>query len=285
MLVEKDYPIFFGGTKWYDEVVIQPASDTSKQGKRKAPSRRGYDSVGISPLLSHPELPTPPSLHPSERKFLAPIDESQIPHSGSLPTLCVDFDKWLGNESLLLMRHGESKDFDELAEAQDIQIELNVVVDDENKDADSAIPTSIFDVVEVRESTIANAGRGVFAKRKIPKHTIIGFYFGVPLTEDEFDCMKEKTGQASQYAVRRSVGQNRLGLTAHPSSLSLTHRVPDSLPFHNFRCDRREWRSFLPRNLPFPLHQRGFQPSQHSFQRGCPSKSNLRRSDPRHSRE
>jgi hypothetical protein len=64
------------------------------------------------------------------------------------------------------------------------------------------IPKSVDEVVEVRESSIPNAGRGVFAKRRIPKHTIIGFYFGVPLTEDEFDCVKEKIGQASQYAVR-----------------------------------------------------------------------------------
>lgn len=39
------------------------------------------------------------------------------------------------------------------------------------------------------------------AKRSIPKYTPLGFYFGVPLSEDEFDSMKDGLGKAADYAV------------------------------------------------------------------------------------
>src|SRR6266511_2624551 len=49
------------------------------------------------------------------------------------------------------------------------------------------VPKSLSDVVEVRPSTIPNAGNGLFAKRNLPMGTPLGFYFGVPMMEDEFD--------------------------------------------------------------------------------------------------
>lgn len=48
---------------------------------------------------------------------------------------------------------------------------------------------------------IENAGRGLFAKCLIPKWAIIGFYFGVPMTELEFDSLKDGKGLASNYSV------------------------------------------------------------------------------------
>ncbi|KAJ2269757.1 hypothetical protein EV176_004499 [Coemansia sp. RSA 451] len=63
------------------------------------------------------------------------------------------------------------------------------------------IPKSWHDVVEVRESTIPNAGNGLFAKRDLPAGIPLGFYFGVPMTEDEFDSLKESVGLASHYSI------------------------------------------------------------------------------------
>ncbi|CAB4384664.1 unnamed protein product [Rhizophagus irregularis] len=66
----------------------------------------------------------------------------------------------------------------------------------------SNVPKSLDDVVEVRLSTIPNAGNGLFAKRNLPIGTPLGFYFGVPMMEDEFDERKDKVGKASHYSMR-----------------------------------------------------------------------------------
>ncbi|KAI8079504.1 uncharacterized protein B0P05DRAFT_457786, partial [Gilbertella persicaria] len=42
---------------------------------------------------------------------------------------------------------------------------------------------------------------GVIAKQHLPKHTPLGFYFGVPMTEDEFDSLKDGLGKASEMAI------------------------------------------------------------------------------------
>ncbi|KAJ1971138.1 hypothetical protein H4R35_005445 [Dimargaris xerosporica] len=72
---------------------------------------------------------------------------------------------------------------------------------------DPDIPKSWKDIVEVRPSTIPNAGNGLFAARDIPMYTPLGFYFGVPMTEDEFDSLKDHVGIASHYSImyRRTV--------------------------------------------------------------------------------
>ncbi|CAG8577386.1 9444_t:CDS:2 [Funneliformis mosseae] len=66
----------------------------------------------------------------------------------------------------------------------------------------SNVPKSLNDVVEVRPSTIQNAGNGLFAKRNLPMATPLGFYFGVPMMEDDFDNSKDKIGRASHYSMR-----------------------------------------------------------------------------------
>ncbi|KAJ1994763.1 hypothetical protein GGI25_001420 [Coemansia spiralis] len=63
------------------------------------------------------------------------------------------------------------------------------------------VPKSWQDIVEVKPSTIANAGNGLFAVHDLPPGIPLGFYFGVPMTEDEFDSLKEKTGMASHYSI------------------------------------------------------------------------------------
>ncbi|KAI7899964.1 uncharacterized protein BX663DRAFT_545212 [Cokeromyces recurvatus] len=71
----------------------------------------------------------------------------------------------------------------------------------------SDIPKSWRDIVYVAPSKIPGAGSGLFAKRKLPYNTPIGFYFGVPMTEDEFDSLKDRVGRASEYSImyRRTV--------------------------------------------------------------------------------
>ncbi|KAI9003377.1 hypothetical protein DFJ74DRAFT_592742, partial [Hyaloraphidium curvatum] len=201
LLVEHDYPIFFGGIKWYDEVE-------SGNAKKKAPSRQGYDSIGISPLLSHPDLPPVGSWDIGSSRSVSDA-RSRMPHSDSLPTLCVDLDQWFESDPPTVLTHTFEPDagLDGDRSVEDASCggfvgRAGVLGTLHVGTARSDLPTSVHDIVEVRESSIPNAGRGVFAKRRIPKHTILGFYFGVPMTEDEFDCVKEKTGLASQYAIR-----------------------------------------------------------------------------------
>lgn len=69
------------------------------------------------------------------------------------------------------------------------------------------IPESWHDIVEVKPSLIPFGGNGLFAKRKLPYNTPIGFYFGVPMTEDEFDSLKDRVGRSSEYSImyRRTV--------------------------------------------------------------------------------
>ncbi|KAI8886029.1 hypothetical protein K501DRAFT_178546 [Backusella circina FSU 941] len=63
------------------------------------------------------------------------------------------------------------------------------------------VPTNIDDIVYVAPSAIANAGSGLFAKRHLPCDIPIGFYFGVPMTEDEYDSLKDRIGRASEYSI------------------------------------------------------------------------------------
>ncbi|KAI1321616.1 hypothetical protein EDD11_003096 [Mortierella claussenii] len=71
----------------------------------------------------------------------------------------------------------------------------------------SNVPTSLNDVVRVDISTIPNSGNGLFAKIDLPASTPLGFYFGVPMTENEFDSLKDGVGVASHYSImyRRTV--------------------------------------------------------------------------------
>ncbi|KAJ2081557.1 hypothetical protein H4R24_002233 [Coemansia sp. RSA 988] len=63
------------------------------------------------------------------------------------------------------------------------------------------IPKNWTDIVQIRTSTIPNAGNGLFAARDLPGGIPIGFYFGVPMTEDEFDSLKEPVGLSSHYSI------------------------------------------------------------------------------------
>ncbi|KAJ1934056.1 hypothetical protein EC988_008927, partial [Linderina pennispora] len=64
-----------------------------------------------------------------------------------------------------------------------------------------SIPRTWQDIVEVKSSTIPHAGNGLFAVRDLPGGIPLGFYFGVPMTEDEYDSLKDTVGMASHYSI------------------------------------------------------------------------------------
>jgi hypothetical protein len=65
-----------------------------------------------------------------------------------------------------------------------------------NQEQHADTPTTWQDILHY------NVAKGTLeAKRAIPKYTPLGFYFGVPLTEDEFDSMKDGLGKAADHAI------------------------------------------------------------------------------------
>ncbi|CAO3626208.1 unnamed protein product [Mucor hiemalis] len=94
----------------------------------------------------------------------------------------------------------------------------------------SNIPVSWRDIVEVAPSKIPGGGNGLFAKRKLPYNTPIGFYFGVPMSEDEFDALKDRVGRSSEYSImyRRTV----LDATDDSGEPIMDPDSPRFCPFH-----------------------------------------------------
>ncbi|KAJ3339859.1 hypothetical protein HDU93_007744 [Gonapodya sp. JEL0774] len=64
------------------------------------------------------------------------------------------------------------------------------------------LPGSLEELLDVRPSSILNSGNGVYARRSIPKYTYLGFYFGVPMLEDEYDARKEHMLLSNMYTIR-----------------------------------------------------------------------------------
>ncbi|KXS20624.1 hypothetical protein M427DRAFT_66573 [Gonapodya prolifera JEL478] len=64
------------------------------------------------------------------------------------------------------------------------------------------VPRSLEELLDVRPSSISDAGNGVYARRSIPKYTYLGFYFGVPMMEDEYDARKEHMLLSNMYTIR-----------------------------------------------------------------------------------
>jgi prepilin-type processing-associated H-X9-DG protein len=109
------------------------------------------------------------------------------------------------------------------------------------------IPKSLDEVLQVKESLIPNAGKGVFAKMDIPKHTYLGFYFGVPVDEDEFDSLKDGVGVASEYAHR----YNHTVLDATNEQGILYDQVVDGLecPFYYINESKKVNIAFVDGNV------------------------------------
>ncbi|KAI8322884.1 hypothetical protein GQ54DRAFT_297162 [Martensiomyces pterosporus] len=98
------------------------------------------------------------------------------------------------------------------------------------------IPKSWRDIVQVNMSMIPNAGNGLFAVRDLPAGIPLGFYFGVPMTEDEFDSLKDNVGVASHYSImyRKTV----LDATDEHGAPYTDPDGPLYCPFHFMNEDR-----------------------------------------------
>jgi hypothetical protein len=135
-------------------------------------------------LLFKPTPSSPPSLSSSSS-----ISSSASSPSSSLAYMQVDSSTTLAPPSLLRLD----------------QLDL------------THVPTCMDDIVYVASSAIANAGSGLFAKRHIPYNMPIGFYFGVPMTEDEYDSTKDRVGRASEYSIMyRKTVLDATDATGHP---------------------------------------------------------------------
>ncbi|ORZ23119.1 hypothetical protein BCR42DRAFT_129500 [Absidia repens] len=71
---------------------------------------------------------------------------------------------------------------------------------DDDYQATSKIPTCWQDIVHVQRGN-GNENDGVYAQRRLPINIPIGFYFGTPTVEDEFQLFKEDKGQAAEYSL------------------------------------------------------------------------------------
>lgn len=77
------------------------------------------------------------------------------------------------------------------------------------KPKENNVPQKWQDIIALKKSTASsndhyyfynnNNYYGLVATRFLPKDTPLGYYFGVPMTQDEFDSMKDGIGQASDY--------------------------------------------------------------------------------------
>lgn len=111
----------------------------------------------------------------------------------------------------------------------------------ENNDGDGNvfIPKSVEDIFEVKASTIQNAGRGLFSKIYIPPRVILGYYFGVPYPEDEFDYVKGNRGHSGEFAhkyrltILDATDENGLPFYNHPRVFCPFHFINESVGRQN----------------------------------------------------
>ncbi|OLY85085.1 hypothetical protein AYI68_g735 [Smittium mucronatum] len=101
------------------------------------------------------------------------------------------------------------------------------------------IPKKLSDIVEVRRSGVPSSGDGLFATRFLPKGIPLGFYFGVPMTEDEFDSLKDRVGNASQYSIMYL--KTILDATDENGNPYRDPNGPIFCPFHFMNEDRNNY--------------------------------------------
>ncbi|KAJ2743935.1 hypothetical protein GGI20_003373 [Coemansia sp. BCRC 34301] len=122
------------------------------------------------------------------------------------------------------------------ADEKATEVDAEPATDTATLPAANKIPTCWQDIVEVKPSSIPNAGNGLFAVCDLPGGIPLGFYFGVPMTEDEFDSLKEKVGLASHYSImyRKTV----LDATDKDGMPYTDPNGPLYCPFHFMNEDR-----------------------------------------------
>ncbi|KAJ2453142.1 hypothetical protein GGF42_003875 [Coemansia sp. RSA 2424] len=170
VLVTKDWPLCFGPDPEplpLAEPLVQPPTTTTDiiaEGSRPADA--------LVSLTSDPTL-----------GGAAPVDEQQQ-QTSSVPEL-----------------ERQPQPANDEATKEALEAATDPTADNVPPPVTNKIPTCWRDIVEVKPSTIPNAGNGLFAVCDLPGGIPLGFYFGVPMTEDEFDSLKEKVGLASHYSI------------------------------------------------------------------------------------
>ncbi|KAI8335198.1 hypothetical protein BC941DRAFT_431527 [Chlamydoabsidia padenii] len=71
---------------------------------------------------------------------------------------------------------------------------------DEDYHPAAPLPTTYQDIVYTKTNH-TKIPSSVHAQRRLPVNTPLGFYFGVPTTEDEFELFKEDQGNATKYCL------------------------------------------------------------------------------------
>ncbi|KAG0205979.1 hypothetical protein BGX28_002529 [Mortierella sp. GBA30] len=165
------------------------AADLAGILKTDTPDRYDQDS-NMTDKLQQLELKSGSSATPSEPSTPGTTHELESTTSTSTTSALTDL-----NTATPFSKAGKSGAVEKVDEYRLEDLDL------------SNVPTSLADVVRVDVSTIPNSGNGLFAKVDLPASTPLGFYFGVPMTENEFDSLKDGVGVASHYSImyRRTV--------------------------------------------------------------------------------
>ncbi|KAI8982148.1 hypothetical protein BDF20DRAFT_453507 [Mycotypha africana] len=129
------------------------------------------------------------SIYPTEfDEFLAKRKRQKaLEESGSQKKSKLDSEAYCSGNSLVSLRE------DSLSKIADHVNDSNLIHESKPEN-ENDIPQSWKELFFVNND-------GVFARRFIPKSTPIGFYFGVPRTEDEFEALKVGRGKAEEYAM------------------------------------------------------------------------------------
>ncbi|KAJ2481561.1 hypothetical protein IWW56_001680 [Coemansia sp. RSA 2131] len=190
VLVEVDWPVCFGPEP-NDPEPNEPEPNGPESNGPEQNARKDEEVTGENMMITN------------DMAELQPLAVREVSNLGTEPEVRLDA------EETSILDAEVSKSVPSLSESVTPLLEL---VSSQNTTEASIqstekplpnidIPKSWHDVVEVRESTIPNAGNGLFAKRDLPAGIPLGFYFGVPMTEDEFDSLKESVGLASHYSI------------------------------------------------------------------------------------
>ncbi|OZJ02604.1 hypothetical protein BZG36_04276, partial [Bifiguratus adelaidae] len=204
-LIKHDWPLCFGVPKNVEvtsemrEHALETSAlraETPNQGDTESQQSTANDTIGAShndlpenATLSRPETET----FEGSKNVEQPTTPTQVFQSSGSPSASnLNSTTTIDGNATKPSNAQEPVAKVEDAEEKPIRLE----------DLDlSNVPTCWQDIVEVKESTIPNAGKGLFAVRDLPFNIPLGFYFGVPMTEAEFDSLKDQVGVASQYSI------------------------------------------------------------------------------------
>lgn len=197
-LAEHDWPYCFGVPK-----ETKPPSTTTTETETPAPVKieeQQQQQQQQQAVVPEPEPKSKPETESEPEPEPAPMTE---------------FDEFIANKRRKAVNARKKNENNNGLEDGSNAATMKAIEEKENsqdlvrlEDLDlSDIPKSWRDIVRVGESTIPGAGRGLFATRKLPYNSPLGFYFGVPMTEDEYDSLKDGVGRASEYSImyRRTV--------------------------------------------------------------------------------